>query len=109
MENTEKLKNIYFMDRAIRALNNEDALYYSGWLSCGVADGDTDNGLHHFLAIGEIYLEDYDYLYKAYKKIMKDYKEDGILKLSKKWAFIGADEEVLNFVKKDFKDIKIID
>lgn len=117
MTDEQKIKNIYLMDRAIRALNNEDALYDS-WLSLGVADGDTDDGFEKFReTTGPDYLEDYDELYNMYKRIINDYKEDGILTrdwfkahshINWKWN-AGADKEILDFVKQDFPNIPIIE
>ena len=31
IDKEDRLKYVYLMDRVIRSLNDEDALYYSGW------------------------------------------------------------------------------
>lgn len=119
----KRLYNVYLMDRVLRAFNNEDALY-DGWLSVGVADGDTDDGFEAFkdysrhLSSDEYYYvsdEEYKDLIKLYKYLVKKYGKDGILtrdyfkNTRGNWQpGSGATPEEVKFVQEDLPNITLI-
>lgn len=113
---SEELKNIYLMDRVLRSMNDENALS-DGWLMNYVADGDSDNGANYIIQEYGDFLtkEDYNDAYEYYKELVAKYQDGGIIsrefyknrKGNYKWD-AGANEEEIEFVKKDFPDIEVI-
>lgn len=112
----DKLKNLYYMDRVLRSMNDENALS-DGWLMNYVADGDSDNGMDYIINEYKNIItdEDYENAYNYYKSLVKDNISGGII--SKKFyqgksgykPTAGASEDEIKFVKKDFPNIKIIE
>ena len=112
----EELKNLYLMDRVLRCMNDEYALS-DGWLMNYIADGDSDNGPEYIIQEYKNYItkEDYNDAYEYYKELVAEYEDGGILSReffnnrgdSYKWN-AGANEQELEFVKKDFPDIEVI-
>lgn len=110
----EDLKNLYYMDRVLRCMNDEDALS-DGWLMNYVADGDSDNGIDYIVdEYGWMSKEDINDAYEYYKKLVASTLEGGIIAREYyrgKDGFkpnAGANRNEIAFVKKDFPDIKVI-
>lgn len=110
----EDLKNLYYMDRVLRCMNDEDALS-DGWLMNYVADGDSDHGIDYIVDnYSWMSKEDINDAYEYYKKLVASTLEDGIIAREfykgSTWfkQNAGANRAEIAFVKKDFPDIKII-
>ena len=110
----EDLKNIYYMDRVLRCMNDEDALS-DGWLMNYVADEDSDNGIDYIVnEYSWMSKEDINDAYEYYKKLVASTLEGGIIArefYKGSTGFkpnAGANRAEIAFVKKDFPDIKVI-
>lgn len=112
----EQLENLYYMDRVLRSMNDEDALSDT-WLMNAIADGDTDAGMDYFKEEYRPILtqEDYNNMYELYKNLVKSTLDGGII--SRKYykgktgykPTAGASDKELEFVKKDFPEIRILE
>lgn len=112
----EQLENLYYMDRVLRSMNDEDALS-DAWLMNAIADGDTDAGIDYFKDEYRPTLtqEDYNNMYELYKNLVKSTLDGGII--SRKYykgktgykPTAGASDKELEFVKKDFPEIRILE
>lgn len=111
----EELTNLYYMDRVLRCMNDEDALS-DGWLMYYIADGDSDFGVNYIIDEYKNFLtkEDYNKAYNYYKRLVSETKEGGIIarEFYKGERNInpnaGATADEIAFVKKDFPDIEVI-
>lgn len=111
----EELTNLYYMDRVLRCMNDEDALS-DGWLMNYIADGDSDFGVDYIIDEYKNFMtkEDYESAYNYYKKLVKSTLEGGIIarEFYKGERNInptaGATADEIEFVKKDFPDIEVI-
>lgn len=120
----QKIKNVYLMDRIIRSMNNEEALYDSGWLY-NVADEDSDGGFENFKELSlkfdsndDYYYtdeEEYNHLVDLFKKIINEYGSDGFMtkeyyqKHEGNWKELaGLDDEQLAYLKTFISDPVLI-
>lgn len=111
----EELTNLYYMDRVLRCMNDEDALS-DGWLMNYIADGDSDNGVEYIIDEYKDFMtkEDYEDAYNYYKKLVGSTAEGGIIHrdwYKNKSGYkhnAGANDKEIEFVQKDFPDIKVI-
>lgn len=120
----QKIKNVYLMDRIIRSMNNEEALYDSGWLY-NVADEDSDGGFENFKELSLKYDSNDDYYYTddemynhlvdLFKEIIKEYGPDGFMtkeyyqKHEGNWKDnVGLDDEQLAYLKTFISDPVLI-
>ena len=124
----KRLYNVYLMDRVIRGMNDEGALYDSGWLY-EVADESTDNGFEEFKKDAEVWDyakgvgkgtyyytsdEDYKNLCNMYKEILDIYGKDGFItreyysnRDGNYKELAGLDAEQIAFLKQDIPNPKL--
>lgn len=115
MLSDEELTNLYLMDRVLRCMNDESALS-DGWLMNYIADGDSDYGADYIIDEYRDFMtkEDYEDAYNYYKELVKSTLDSGIISreyYKGKHGFkpnAGATKKEIQFVRKDFPNIKVI-